>query len=129
MPNDLRTRLRAYSGRRDRIFAEWMERGCGHPPPSFPPLPDDLRGLACGAKTRKGTPCKRTDIYRNGRCKLHGGLSTGPKTAEGKRRSAANLPGKPHEDLTKVEVDGTSFGAGAGLLEAGNTAETGENLR
>lgn len=24
----------------------------------------------CGAKTRKGTPCKRRDIYGNGRCKL-----------------------------------------------------------
>lgn len=44
----------------------------------------------CGAKTRKGTPCKRKDVYMNGRCRLHGGLSTGPKTEEGKRRSALN---------------------------------------
>ncbi|NCC04706.1 MAG: hypothetical protein EOM37_11845 [Proteobacteria bacterium] len=44
----------------------------------------------CGAKTRKGTPCKQLGIYENGRCHLHGGLSTGPKTAEGKRRSALN---------------------------------------
>ena len=27
----------------------------------------------------------------NGRCKLHGGMSTGPKTAEGKARALANL--------------------------------------
>lgn len=44
----------------------------------------------CGAKTRKGTPCKRLDIYENGRCPLHGGLSTGPTTEEGKRRAALN---------------------------------------
>lgn len=45
----------------------------------------------CGAKTRKGTPC-RCKVVRAGRCRLHGALSTGPKTAEGKRRVAENLP-------------------------------------
>ncbi len=38
----------------------------------------------CGARTRAGTPCKRpagwgTDHAGTGRCKLHGGKSTGPK--------------------------------------------------
>lgn len=42
----------------------------------------------CGAKTRKGTPCKGFAM-KNGRCKLHGGKSTGPKTDEGKARIAA----------------------------------------
>jgi uncharacterized protein YjcR len=31
----------------------------------------------CGAKTRKGTPCKSHGM-RNGRCRMHGGKSTGP---------------------------------------------------
>jgi hypothetical protein len=45
----------------------------------------------CGARTRAGTPCKRKDIwFPSGRCKLHGGMSTGPKTFEGKQRSAQN---------------------------------------
>ena len=45
----------------------------------------------CGAKTRKDTPCKRKDIqYPSGRCILHGGMGTGPKTTEGKKRSALN---------------------------------------
>lgn len=57
---------------------------------STPPFPEDLRGLACSAKTRKGTPCKRTDLYLSGRCKFHGGMSTGPKTAEGKTKVALN---------------------------------------
>lgn len=47
--------------------------------------------LTCGAKTRIGTPCKNTRIFKNGRCKNHGGLSTGPLTEQGKARVSANL--------------------------------------
>lgn len=36
----------------------------------------------CAAKTRRGTPCARRAMT-NGRCRLHGGLSTGPKTKDG----------------------------------------------
>jgi hypothetical protein len=46
--------------------------------------------LTWGAKTRAGTPCKLTSLYESGRCKFHGGLSTGPTTAKGKKRSAMN---------------------------------------
>ena len=49
----------------------------------------------CGAKTRRGPPCQAPAVWNkaidrpvNGRRKLHGGLSTGPKTDEGRRRSA-----------------------------------------
>jgi hypothetical protein len=42
----------------------------------------------CGAKTRLGCPCKGPAMA-NGRCRMHGGASTGPKTAEGKARIAA----------------------------------------
>ena len=38
----------------------------------------------CGAKTRNGNPCQRFGNKINGRCKLHGGRSTGAKTKEGK---------------------------------------------
>lgn len=58
--------------------------------PSYPPYPNESIDLTCGAKTRKGTPCKRKDLYACGRCRLHGGLSTGPKTMEGKKRSSLN---------------------------------------
>ncbi|MGE0416365.1 MAG: HGGxSTG domain-containing protein [Acetobacteraceae bacterium] len=37
----------------------------------------------CGARTRAGTPC-RQPAMRNGRCRLHGGLSTGARTEAGK---------------------------------------------
>ena len=46
----------------------------------------DLRPRLCGARTRKGTPC-RCLALANGRCKLHGGLSTGPRTEEGRQRT------------------------------------------
>jgi hypothetical protein len=49
-----------------------------------------IRGT-CGAKTRKGSPCKAPPVWHNkdnkpmnGRCKLHGGLSTGARTEAGK---------------------------------------------
>lgn len=46
--------------------------------------PHDKNYKICGAKTRKGTPCLRpagwgTDHQGSGKCKLHGGKSTGPK--------------------------------------------------
>ncbi|MGO9444090.1 MAG: HGGxSTG domain-containing protein [Thiobacillaceae bacterium] len=40
----------------------------------------------CGAKTRRGTPCQ-SPAMRNGRCRMHGGASTGPRTPEGLARS------------------------------------------
>jgi len=58
----------------------------------------------CGAKNRQGKPCQRRDIFKNGRCKLHGGLSTGPKTLEGKRKSALNI-GKDYDELAKSKIE------------------------
>jgi hypothetical protein len=42
----------------------------------------------CGARTRKGTPCLVRVQPGKRRCRFHGGLSTGPRTAEGKARVA-----------------------------------------
>lgn len=85
-----RLRYRQYHQTHATVAAEWRIRGCSYPPPVFPTIPDDLRGLRCGAKTRAGTQCKLTAIYLCGRCKLHGGMSTGPKTEAGRRQSAEN---------------------------------------
>ncbi len=47
----------------------------------------------CGAKTRKGQPCQMRVVWdeesnqpRNGRCRLHGGPTTGPRRPEGRKR-------------------------------------------
>ena len=52
----------------------------------------------CGARCRNGHPCQAPAVWdhandrpRNGRCRLHGGLSTGPKTLEGTLRALVNL--------------------------------------
>jgi hypothetical protein len=45
------------------------------------------RGSTCSAQTRAGHACKRRPLA-NGRCTNHGGLSTGPKTADGRARIA-----------------------------------------
>ena len=44
--------------------------------------------VRCGAKTRKGTPCRLLSEAGRRRCKFHGGMSTGPKTIEGRKRIA-----------------------------------------
>ena len=43
----------------------------------------------CLALIRNGSKCQKPPIKGKKRCRLHGGLSTGPRTAEGKARIAA----------------------------------------
>ena len=63
----------------------------------------DWPGKRCGAKTRRGTACLRPANKINGRCRLHGGASTGPRTADGRARiSAANLR---HGRFTKEKLE------------------------
>ncbi len=52
----------------------------------------------CGAKCRDGHSCEAPAVWdkennrpRNGRCRMHGGSSTGPRTLEGKLRALMNL--------------------------------------
>jgi hypothetical protein len=45
----------------------------------------------CGAKTRSGAPCRAPGVWNRktgkyGRCRMHGGKSTGPRTPEGIER-------------------------------------------
>jgi len=47
---------------------------------------DFLAAPRCGARTRCDGEC-RQPAMPNGRCRMHGGLSTGPRTAEGRARS------------------------------------------
>lgn len=64
--------------------------------PALPEFPPECNDMVCGARgRRKGTPCQCKEIEHNGRCKWHGGRSTGPKTPEGKIKSLANLKRGP----------------------------------
>ena len=48
-------------------------------------LPLTQAAPRCGARNRKGNPC-RAPAMRNGGCQMHGGKSTGPGRAEGMER-------------------------------------------
>ena len=62
----------------------------------------DWPGQRCSAKTRRGTACQRPANKQNGRCRLHGGRSTGPKSAEGRAKiAAANLR---HGEFTEAKI-------------------------
>lgn len=103
-PDEKRRRWRKYVDECERVYQVWAAGGFSYPAPERPVLPSELIGLCCGAKTRAGTPCRLSSIYRNGRCKFHGGLSTGPVTVEGRAKSALNgraVKCKPHEALIK----------------------------
>src|ERR1039458_9007186 len=65
-------------------------------PGAAPPLIPKRRGnpnlglaLRCGARTRGGCPCRAPAIHGKLRCRMHGGRSTGPRTAEGMARLRA----------------------------------------
>ena len=64
----------------------------------------DWPGQRGSAKTRRGTACPRPTNKKNGRCRLHGGASTGAKTQEGQARIAA---GEGVGKLATVYVDST----------------------
>jgi hypothetical protein len=68
------------------------EKGAYQKLTNFPPFPEECRGMICAARTKStGRPCKRRDIFGNGRCPLHGGLSKGPTSPEGRARALMNL--------------------------------------
>jgi hypothetical protein len=50
---------------------------------------DPSRARRCGAKTRtrKNQPCLAPAVRGSARCRMHGGLTTGPRTLEGLERS------------------------------------------
>lgn len=76
----------------------WGEMVCQRRTPS--------RSFAqCGAKTRPGAPCKSRQLYPNGRCKNHGGASTGPRTAEGRARIAASNRARQSSQIGRLVGD------------------------
>lgn len=72
------------SGDRLQVARPALRHEGYHPPMAADPKP------LCGARTRAGGRCQRHPMP-NGRCRLHGGLSTGPRTEEGKLRSVVAL--------------------------------------
>ena len=61
----------------------------------------DWQGKRCGAITRRSTLCKRPGNKTTGRCRLHGGCSTGPRTEDGLAKLAKSKT--IHGRFTKSE--------------------------
>ena len=86
--------LRAWAAERTKVGGRGPAARCPDAPPTPAPPPHSrpLRNgnpagnpnLAprCGAKNRAGCPC-RAPAMANGRCRQHGGKSTGPRTPKG----------------------------------------------
>jgi hypothetical protein len=62
----------------------------------------------CAARCRDGSPCEAPPVWDkrrnrpvNGRCRMHGGLSTGPKTPEGRWRISGVEPSPFGIDATR----------------------------
>ena len=64
-------------------------------------------GRRCGAKTRAGGACQNPAIGGRNRCKLHGGRSTGPRTAAGRARVAA--ANTKHGRRSKAHIEKIKF--------------------
>ena len=93
---ELRKKLKNYYIASEQSHNRWIESGYSHKERTLARYPEECRGMLCGAKTRSGKPCKNDGAtYANGRCKFHGGMSTGPQTPKGKRQSAEN--GRNHK--------------------------------
>ena len=60
---------------------------------------------ACCANTREGHPCRNKVVPGKRRCKYHGGLSTGPRTPEGRARIAAAQRRRWGKNATPLVVD------------------------
>ena len=72
------------------INGDELEPPTGSTRRGVPPDYDGTDPRLCNAKTRTGRPCRALALP-SGRCKWHGGMSTGPRTPEGRARSALNL--------------------------------------
>ena len=68
----------------------------------------------CGARTRAGTPC-RSPAMPNGRCRMHGGASTGPRTEAGlaRIRRARTVHGLHAADMRELRRECAALRADA----------------
>src|SRR3954468_22064671 len=74
----------------------------------------------CGARRRDGEPC-RGAAMPNGRCRMHGGPSTGPRTVEGLARS--RRAGWKHPSTGPRTVEGLARSRRAGWKHGYYSAE------
>jgi hypothetical protein len=80
------------------------------------PSGDLTTAVQCGARTRRGTACQGPAM-RNGRCRMHGGLSTGPRTPEGRERSTrarwkhGRYSEEARREFRRLKAEGAAYNA------------------
>lgn len=76
-----------------RLFRDWWAKAAAAQAAGryVRACPSYLRGLTCGARKKNGERCASTTLCANGRCKFHGGASTGPRSPEGRAKALENL--------------------------------------
>lgn len=52
------------------------------------PINNTVKLCTARSKQNDHKPCRQPGMLTNGKCRMHGGKSTGPKTKIGKRKSA-----------------------------------------
>jgi len=84
----------------------------------------------CGAYARStGRPCQAKALS-NGRCRNHGGLSTGPKTPEGRQAIAQATSQRMASGQQKRALEGFySWIEGGGRLVLSRLAKTRERIK
>jgi hypothetical protein len=97
-----------------------IERRYGtNPPAAYKVRKVGAERVVCDAFRRydRGR-CHSTVLYPNGRCRVHGGPSTGPRTSEGRSRSLAALAkfnadratARPEAVIRRLAAEGRSLG-------------------
>lgn len=90
--------LRQDTGMFAYAYERWRKAKLAEAQASAPPVPKHERPK-CGARCRSkdGAPCEARAVWddernapRNGRCRMHGGLSTGARSPEGRARCKEN---------------------------------------
>jgi hypothetical protein len=84
----------------------------------------------CGARTRAGAPCGPPGLA-NGRCRAHGGLSTGPRTPEGlaRMRRAKTRHGLYSGEVLALRRAVRAVRSAARALRAGSAAASAPEVR
>jgi hypothetical protein len=83
--DDLLAGMLFYEITRRGTYRTWRRRK--------PPGKGNGMRARCGARTRRGTECAALALPGRSRCRHHGGLSTGPRTPEGKAAIARATAG------------------------------------
>ena len=81
MNSELRGKARGSANARSGTLSSSLKNGNERGDPTAAPR--------CGAKTRRGTACHAPAMRGKRRCRLHGGMSTGPRTSAGLARIRA----------------------------------------